>query len=54
MLARPRVLDPDIFTLEVGNAADAFSGKQLETADVFAPEDGDRRAGVDGNDRVGA
>ena len=39
-----------VLALEIRDAADAFSGKQFEAADVHAGQDRDRFAGIDRND----
>src|SRR5713226_2477808 len=47
MLARAQGLHAHGLALEVRNAADAFSRKHFETADVLACHDRDRFAGID-------
>ena len=47
VLARADTLHADVLTLEVQDAADAFSCKNFEAADVVAAQNGDRFAGID-------
>ena len=47
VLARADTLHADVLTLEVQDAADAFSCKNFEAADVLAAQNGDRFAGID-------
>jgi len=47
VLARADTLHANVLTLEIGNAADAFFGKDFEAADVLAAHDCNRFAGID-------
>jgi hypothetical protein len=47
VLARADTLHADVLALEIGNATDAFFGKDFEAADVLAADDCNRFAGID-------
>ena len=47
VLARADTLYANVLTPEIGDAADAFSGKDFEATDMLASDDRDRFAGID-------